>query len=146
MPEPTDIAMNAGEQPANAPASLPLKTEDQFRLINQRLDILSATITGMAKPPQFRLADALQLGVIVVGLIVAGFTALGVNDRVSDIKADLAGSELRIKDNATGLENRLGIKLDKLSDQFSAMDERTSHLEGQMSAKPIVPEPTKHHR
>jgi hypothetical protein len=136
MAEPNEIAVNAGEQVTNtSPTTLALKPEDQFRLINQRLDVLTGELTKLAAPPQFRLADGVQVGVIVLGLIVAGFTAFGLSERISDTKADVASAETRIKDSVNALEVRLGTRLEKLSDQFNSMNERAARLEGQLEPK-----------
>jgi hypothetical protein len=128
----TDIA-NAGEQITTPPTAISLKPDDQFRMINQRLDTLAGDLSRVAKPPQFRLADVFNLLAIIVGFVVAGIAAFGLGERISDGRTDQAASELRIKDSVGALEVRLGTKLDKLSDQFSAMSDRTSRLEGAAS-------------
>jgi hypothetical protein len=46
-----ETPLNAGDEVVNTPPSLPLKPEDQFRLINQRLDNLSNELGRVAKPP-----------------------------------------------------------------------------------------------
>jgi hypothetical protein len=129
----TDTVANAGEQITTPPSSIPLKPDDQFRMINQRLDTLAGDLSRVAKPSQFRLGDAVNLVAIVVGFVVAWFAAFGLSERISDGRIDQAASELRIKDSVSALEVRLGTKLDKLSDQFSAMSDRTSRLEGAAS-------------
>jgi len=134
MADKAETVVIAGEQVTTPPSALPLKPEEQFRMVNQRLDQLAGEISRVAKPPQFRLADVVQLLVIVAGMIVAGFTALGLSQRISDGRTDQAASELRIKDSLSAVESRLGTKLDKLSDQFSAMSDRTSRLEGAAAA------------
>jgi hypothetical protein len=140
----TDTVANAGEQITTPPSSIPLKPDDQFRMINQRLDTLAGDISRVAKPSQFRLGDALNLVAIVVGFVVAWFAAFGLSQRISDGRIDQAASELRIKDSVGALEVRLGTKLDKLSDQFSTMSDRTSRLEGAASTN-TTPPPKKPH-
>jgi len=76
-----------------------------------------------------------QLGVIVVGLAVALITAFGLNERITDLKGDQAAAEARLDASITASEGRLNSRLDKLSDQFTRLDERTSTLEGQKGQK-----------
>jgi hypothetical protein len=45
-----ETPVNAGEEVINAPSSLPLRPDDQFRLINQRLDTLANELGRVAKP------------------------------------------------------------------------------------------------
>jgi hypothetical protein len=134
MADKAETVAVAGEQVTNPPSALPFKPDEQFRLVNQRLDTLADELSRVAKPPQFRLADVLNFLVIIVGIAVAGITAFGLRERISDGRTDQAASELRIKDSVNALEIRLGTKLDKLSDQFSAMSDRTSRLEGAAAA------------
>jgi hypothetical protein len=133
MVESSENPVNAGEQVTNAPSSLPLKSDDQFRLINQRLDILSNELSRVARPPQFRLADAIQLAVIFSGILVAILGAFNLSERISDVRVDQAAMERRIIENMAAAETRIGSKLDKLSDQFTSMNERLSRLEGAKS-------------
>src|SRR5580704_9346646 len=79
MAEQPEKPVNAGEEVTNPPSSLPLKPEDQFRLINQKLADFSDKLSRVAEPPQFRLADMIQLGVIVIGFIIAIFTAFNLS-------------------------------------------------------------------
>lgn len=62
----------AGEEVTTPTSSLPLRPEDQFRLLNSRLDKLADELSRVAKPAQFRLADAIQLIAIVLGVLIAG--------------------------------------------------------------------------
>ena len=125
--------VGTGEQITITP-NLPLAPEAQFRNVNSRLDELAKEIGRVSKPPTFRLADMIQLGVIVVGLAIALITAFGLNERINDLSTQQAAAESRLSANISATENRLGSKLDKLSDQFTKVDERTSTLEGQSSA------------
>lgn len=134
MADKAETVVVAGEQITSPTSALPLKPDEQFRMVNQRLDKLADELGRVAKPAQFRLADVLNLLAIIVGFVVAGFAAFGLNERISDGRIDQAASELRIKDGVSAIEVRLGTKLDKLSDQFSAMSDRTSRLEGAAAA------------
>jgi|HubBroStandDraft_6_1064221.scaffolds.fasta_scaffold202639_2 hypothetical protein len=136
MAEQPEKPVNAGEEVTNPPSSLPLKPEDQFRLINQKLADFSDKLSRVAEPPQFRLADMIQLGVIVIGFIIAIFTAFNLSERISDVRADQAAMERRIIDNMSAAETRISPKLDKLNDLYIAIIERISRLEG---AKPQEP-------
>jgi hypothetical protein len=144
MADKAETVAVAGEQVTNPPSALPFKPDEQFRMINQRLETLADQLSRVAKPAQFRLADALNLLAIMIGLVVAGIAAFGLSERISDGRTDQAASELRIKDSVGALEVRLGTKLDKLSDQFSAMSDRTSRLEGAASTN-TTPPPKKPH-
>jgi hypothetical protein len=139
MADKAETVVVAGEQVTNPPSALPFKPDEQFRLVNQRLDTLADELSRVAKPAQFRLADVLNLLVIIVGFAVAGIAAFGLSERISDGRTDQAASELRIKDSVNALEIRLGTKLDKLSDQFSSMSDRTSRLEGAAGASTALP-------
>jgi hypothetical protein len=135
MVEKSDAIVNAGEQITAPPAPLPLKQEEQFRLINQRLDKLAGDIDKIAKPPTFRIADIVQVLAIVVGLVITGIAAFGLSERISDLGIHQADSERRLDATMNATEVRLGAKVEKLSDQFTSMDERTSRLEGERSVK-----------
>jgi len=129
--------VNAGEQITTPPASLPLKPDEQFRLINQRIDALSAEISKIAKPPTFRVADVVQVLAIVLGLAL---TAFGLSERIADLSTHQADAERRLDASMNAAELRLGTKLDKLADQFTSMDERTARIEGERAAKDDKPE------
>lgn len=128
-------ATNAGEQVANSPTGLGLSSEAQFRTLSQRIDTLTAEIAKAHKPPTFRLADSIEIIGIIIGLIVGGLTAFGLSERINDVNAHQADAERRLESRMDGIENRIGNKIDKLSDQFTKMDERTSTLEGKLSNK-----------
>jgi len=139
MPEQSEPAVNAGAEVTNAPSSLILKPEDQFRLINQRLESLTDELSRVAKPPQFRLADVMQLIAIVVGVLIALIGAFSLSERISDVRADEAATERRLTDAISAAELRLGSKLEKLNEQFTSMDERISRMEGQKTAPSVQP-------
>jgi hypothetical protein len=130
MVEQSEMPVNAGEQVTNAPSSLPLKPDDQFRLINQRLDVWRDELGRVAKPPQFRLADVIQLVVIFIGFLVAILGAFNLSERISDVRADQAAMERRIIDNMSAAETRIIPKLEKLNDLYTSMIERISRIEG----------------
>jgi hypothetical protein len=104
-------------------------------MINQRIDALSADIGKIAKPPPFNLANVVQILAIVLGFVVTVYTALGLSERISDVSTHQADAERRIEATVGASELRLATKLDKLNDQFTSMDERTSRIEGEQSAK-----------
>jgi hypothetical protein len=135
MADESDLPVNSGEQTTDTTPNLRLSQEAQFRVINQRLDALTTQMSQIANPPQFRLADVVGLSVIVIGLVVAGFTAFGLNEQIADIGRNLAEAERRFTTSMSAMELRLQAKLDKLSDQFMLMNERTSRLEGENAAK-----------
>lgn len=126
---------NAGEQISVTPSSLPLKPDEQFRLLNQRLDKLAGEIEKISKPPHFRVADVVELVAIIVAIAVASFTALGLSERISEVSKHQSEVEQRLDQAINNSEQRVGQRLDKLSDQFTALDERTSRIEGE-AAKP----------
>jgi hypothetical protein len=136
MAEAPETAVNAGEQVANAPSSLPLKSEDQFRLINQRLDNLSNDLSRVSAPPAFRFADVIQLIAIFVGILVVLLGAFNLSERISEIRSDQATAERRVTDGVNAVENRLGSRLDKLNDQFISINERISRMEGAKGLPP----------
>jgi hypothetical protein len=136
MAEKSDAVVNAGEQISPTPVPLPLKHEEQFRLINQRLDKLAGEVEKIAKPPTFRIADIVQVLAIVVGLVITGIAAFGLSERISDLGIHQADSERRLDATMNATEVRLGAKVEKLSDQFTSMDERTSRLEGEKAVSP----------
>jgi hypothetical protein len=136
MADPSETPVNTGEQTSDTTASLPASSETQFRVLSQRLDTLTMQVAQIAQPPQFRIADVVQLLVIVVGIAVAGLTALGFSQRLTDIVGNLGEAERRLTASLSATELRLQSKLDKLSDQFTSMDERTSRLEGEKSITP----------
>jgi uncharacterized coiled-coil protein SlyX len=138
MADQPDTAVNSGEQSTSTSSNLPISQEAQFRVINQRLDTLTTQLGQVAKPPHFRLAEVIELSVIVIGLVVAGFTALGLNERITDVSNNLAAAEQRLTASMNAMELRLQNKLDKLSEQFTTMDERISRIEGQNSVKPTA--------
>jgi hypothetical protein len=136
MADRADI-VNAGEQITATPSALPLKPDDQFRLINQRLDILSRDIEKVAKPPHFRVADVVELVAIIAGIAVAIFTGLGLSERISEVSKHQTETEQRLDQSMTASEQRIAGRLDKMSDQFTALDERISRIEGEkVAAKP----------
>lgn len=138
MAEKPDV-VNAGEQISPTPSALPLKPDEQFRLINQRLDKVANEIEHAAKPPQFRLADVINLVAIIIGLGLAGLAAFGLNERMSEVSKHQDATEHRLDGTMNAMEQRLGGRLDKLSDQFTAMDERTSRIEGERSVTTAKP-------
>jgi multisubunit Na+/H+ antiporter MnhC subunit len=135
MADKTEV-VNAGEQITTAPSALPLKTDEQFRLINQRLDKLVGEFEKIAKPPQFRLADVVGLIAIVIGFAVGAF---GLSERIADVSKHQGDAETRLDGSINAMEQRLGTRLDKLGDQFSSMDERTARLEGEKAIKSEKP-------
>jgi hypothetical protein len=131
MVDPEPAAVNVGEEATTtSTTNILLSPESQFRNINQRLNNLSEQVRRIASPPTFRVADVVNLLVIVIGLVIAGFTAFGLSERITDLNGSLAEAERRVTAAINGTELRLQSKLDKLSDQFISMDERTSSLEG----------------
>jgi hypothetical protein len=136
MAEKAEPIVNAGDQITTPPASLPLKHDEQFRMINHRLDKLAGDVDKIAKPPTFRIADVVQILAIVVGLVITGIAAFGLSERISDLSSHQADAERRIDASMNATETRLGTKVDKLGDQFAAMDERTSRIEGERTVKP----------
>jgi hypothetical protein len=135
MADKAETVVNAGDQITTPPSALPLKPDEQFRLINQRLDKLAGDFDKIAKPPTFRIADIVQVLAIVVGLVITGIAAFGLSERISDLSVHQADSERRLDATMNATEIRLGAKVEKLSDQFMSMDERTSRLEGEKSPK-----------
>jgi hypothetical protein len=135
MGEKPEPIVNAGEQITTPPAALPLKHDDQFRMINQRLDKLADDVDRIAKPPTFRIADVVQILAIVVGLVITGISAFGLTERISDLSSHQGEAERRLDAAMSATETRLGTKVDKLSDQFATMDERTSRIEGERATK-----------
>ena len=136
MVEHSETPVNAGEQVTNAPSSLPFKPEDQFRLVNQRLDNLATEIGRISKPAQFRMADLLTVGTVVIGFILAFLTASGLDKRIDNMRVDQAAAERRLSEGNAAMELRLGAKLEKLSDQFSAFAERIARIEGEKGEPP----------
>lgn len=134
MVDQAETPVNAGEQITNAPSSLPLKPDDQFRLINQRLENLAGEMSRVAKPPQIRLADVLTIIGVIIGIGVAAVGAFGLSERISDLRADQAATERRVTEAVSAAENRITAKQDKQGDQLSAIADRLSHLEGQQGA------------
>jgi hypothetical protein len=136
MADQAENPVNAGEQITNSLTSnMPLNQEAQFRILSQRLESLTTQVSLITKPPTLRLAETLQLVMIAIGLLIALIGAFSLSDRIADVRADQAASEIRIKESVGALEVRLSTKLDKLSDQFSSMDERTARLEGAQESK-----------
>ena len=103
-------------------------------IINQRLDKLDGDIVKIAKPPTSRVADVIQVLAIVVGLVITGIAAFGLSERMTDLSSHQGDSERQLDAAMRATEARLGAKVDKLSDQFTLMDERTARLEGEKSA------------
>ena len=128
--------VNAGEQISTPPSALPLRPDEQFRLINQRLDKLAGEVEKVSKPPTFRIADVIQLVAIVAGFVIAGLTALGLSERISDIDRHQTAMEQRLDDRMSTAEQRIGSRLDRMNDQFTTLDQRTSRIEG---ARAITP-------
>ncbi|MGO9991137.1 MAG: hypothetical protein ACLPTF_01300 [Steroidobacteraceae bacterium] len=135
MAEKQDIA-NAGDQIGVPPPALPLKPEDQFRLVNQRLDKLTGELEKVSKPPTFRTADVINLIVIVIGVMVALISAFGLSERISELSKHASDAEGRLGQQLSASEQRVTQRLDKLSEQFTALDERTSRIEGAQSSAP----------
>jgi hypothetical protein len=63
-------------------------------------------------------------------MIVATLSALGLNSRIDDLSKAQTAAESRLSTSITATETRLSGRLDKLSDQFTKVDERTATLEG----------------
>ena len=135
MAETSKEPVNAGKEPINSPSSLPLKAEDQFRMINQRLDILAGELGRVGKPATFSIADILQIAIVLLTLGGAVLGLFNLSDRISDLKTDLLAAERRTTDNMAAAEVRLSSKIDKLSDQLTKVDERASRLEGSKTGK-----------
>lgn len=142
----SEDAVNTGEEIAPPPPNLPLKPDDQFRLINQRLDQLNDEIGKVSAPPAFRTADVVNFIAIVIGVFIAIIGAFNLSERISDvridqgtmeqrIRSDQSAAEQRIGDNIKATEGRIAPRLDKLNDQFNALDERISKIEGIIGAK-----------
>lgn len=125
--------INSGDQTTGGPADLRLSPEAQFRNINQRLETLTEQVGRISSPPKFNLADLLQIGMIVVGFVVATFTALGLSERISDLNNNLTQSEQRVTNAMNAAELRLQSTLDKLNALFISLDERLSKLEGNVA-------------
>lgn len=136
MAEKQDAVVKPGEQITTPPSPLPLKHDEQFRLVNSRLDKLAGDVEKIAKPPHFRLADVATLIAVILGFATALIVGFGLSERISEVNGHQTEAERRIDSNMNAMEMRLGAKLDKLSDQFTSMDERTSRLEGEKSVKP----------
>jgi uncharacterized protein YdcH (DUF465 family) len=130
-----------GEEITGPTPRLPLKPEDQFRLMNQRLDQLKDEISKVSSPPSFRAADVVQLLAIVIGVLIAIGSAFNLSERISDVRTDQSAMEQRIRTDQSAIEQRIGEnfkttegriapRLDRLSDQFNSIDERISKIEG----------------
>ncbi len=128
-----DQQVNTGEQVSNTPAGIGLPPEAEFRNINARLDQLADQVSRLSDPPTFRLADMIQLGVIIIGLAIALITAFGLNERISDLSKGQQAAETRITTGVGATEGRLSARLEKLSDQVTNVSQRTANLEGQRS-------------
>jgi len=124
MAERSDGPVDAGEQVGAPPTGLGVSPEAQYRMLAARLEELGAEVSKLAKPPTFRVADMLEIAGIVIGVGVALFAAFGLNERIGDLGRDQAAAELRITS-----------RLDRLSDQVTQLDERTSRLEGQKAGR-----------
>lgn len=139
MADRQEAVVKPGEQIITPPAALPLKPDEQFRLVNSRLDALTAQVDKIAKPPHFRIADVVTLIALIVGFATALIVGFGLSERISEANTRQSDTERRLDASVAATELRLGAKLDKLSDQFTAMDERTSRLEGEKSSKAEKP-------
>jgi hypothetical protein len=139
------VAVNAGDEITGPPSNLPLKPDDQFRLINQRLDQFKDEISKVSAPPSFRTADVVQLLAIVIGVLIAIGGAFNLSERISDVRTDQSAMEQRIRTDQSGMEQRIGDnvkategriapRLDRLNDQFNSIDERISKIEGASTA------------
>lgn len=122
--------VNAGEATTNTPSSLNLDENAQFRNLNKRLDELADQVSRIAKPKEFRLADIIQLSVIVAAFLVAVLTAMGLKDRIDDLAKSQSATEARVSSQVSAGEGRIDTKLDRLDDRFTRLDERTATLEG----------------
>lgn len=122
---------NPGQQPTNTPSNMGLSQDAQFRTLSARIDALTDELSKQAKPTAFRLADYIQLAVIVVGFVVALFTAFGLSSRLDDLRGTQTATESRVSAQITAAEVRITTRLDKLNDQFIRINERTSTIEGQ---------------
>jgi hypothetical protein len=123
--------VNAGEQVSNTPSGIGLSPEAQFRNLNARIEALTDQVSRLATPPTFRIADMVQLGIIVIGLIIAMFTALGLSSRIDDVGKTQTAAESRVTAAVTATETRITTRLDKLNDRVTAIGERTANIEGQ---------------
>ena len=121
---------NAGDQVTNTPTNIGLPPDAQFRTLSKRLDALAEEVRNIPRPNSFRLADGISLAVIVIGLLIALYTASGLGARIDDIKASQASSENRTDGEITSAEARITTRLDKLNDQFISLDERSAKMEG----------------
>jgi uncharacterized coiled-coil protein SlyX len=139
MAESDNQPVNAGEQITDTSTNLALSPEAQFRNVNKRLEELAKAMASVEKPPVFRIADIISLLVIVSGLAAAVFTALGLSQRISDLNINQGQAEQRISAGISATELRVQSKIDKLSDQFTSMNERLSHIEGADAAKASKP-------
>jgi len=106
MAEKTD-PVEAGEQVRVAASALPSKSDQPFRL-----------------------ADIVNLAAIVVGLIVAIFTSLGLCEHISELDQRINALEQRVESRVEMLSHRLDSVSDRLSDQIRGIDERLSRIEG----------------
>jgi uncharacterized protein YdcH (DUF465 family) len=106
---------------ADIPVDAPDVGDDNahYRLILNRLNALDDRVKHVSSPPAFRLADALNLIGVLIAVAVFIFSAFSLADRIS--KTD---------DRITHVEDKLGVKIDAVSDKLTTMDERMSRMEG----------------
>ena len=123
--------VNTGEEISNAPpSSLGLDPQAQFRTLSKRVEELTDEISRLEKPKNFRLADILQIGAVVIAVLVAIFTAFGLNNRIDDLVKGQGAAEARISSQITASESRLGSRIDRLDDRLTKVGERTATIEG----------------
>lgn len=127
--------INAADANTNSPPGIGLSPDAQFRTLSARLEEVASEVSKLAKPKEFRLADLMSLAMIIIGLAVAFFTAMGLKDRIDDLVKAEMGSETRITGQVTASEARVNAKLDRMDDRFTRLDERTATLEGARQGK-----------
>jgi hypothetical protein len=130
MVERADEPVNAGEQVGAPPTGIGVSPEAQYRMLAARLEEVASEVGKVAKPPTFRMSDMLELGAIAIGIAVALISAFSLNERISDLSQQQTAAEQRINASVTAAEQRVTSRLDKLSDQFTELNERTAKMEG----------------
>ncbi|HET9510624.1 MAG TPA: hypothetical protein VFO80_05685 [Sphingomonas sp.] len=122
---------NSGDEATNAPPSdIGLDDAAQFRTLSARIDELTKQVSKIEKPNGFRLADFIQLGIIIVGLLIAIFSAFGLKDRIDDLVKAQSSVETRISAQISASETRTGARIDRIEDRLTKIGERTATIEG----------------
>jgi uncharacterized coiled-coil protein SlyX len=134
MAEAAPEPVNAGEQVGAPPTGLGVTSEAQYRMLAARLEEVATEVGKLAKPAAFRVSDMLELGAIAIGIAVALISAFSLNERISELSRQQAAAEQRIDGSVMATEQRVTSRLDKLSDQFTQLDERTSKVEGEKAS------------